>query len=49
MPIVEVKIGQIVTAINKTGKYIGEVTEDRKCIFSKNISGFKASYARGST
>jgi len=29
MPVVEVKIGEIVTAINKTGKYIGEVTEDR--------------------
>ena len=29
MPIAEVKIGDIVTAINKTGKYIGEVTEDR--------------------
>ena len=29
MPIAEVKIGDIVTAIQKTGKYIGEVTEDR--------------------
>jgi kinase-associated protein B len=29
MPVAEVKIGDIVTAINKTGKYIGEVTEDR--------------------
>ncbi len=29
MPMAEVKIGEIVTAINKTGKYIGEVTEDR--------------------
>ncbi|USK69755.1 kinase-associated lipoprotein B [Peribacillus asahii] len=29
MPVVEVKIGEIVTAINKTGKYIGEITEDR--------------------
>lgn len=25
----EVKIGDLVTAMNKTGKYIGEVTEDR--------------------
>ena len=29
MSVAEVKIGDIVTAINKTGKYIGEVTEDR--------------------
>lgn len=29
MPVVDVNIGEIVTAINKTGKYIGEVTEDR--------------------
>lgn len=29
MSVTEVKIGDIVTAINKTGKYIGEVTEDR--------------------
>lgn len=25
----ELKIGEIVTAFNKTGKYIGEITEDR--------------------
>lgn len=33
----EVKIGNIVTAINKTGKYIGEVTEDRNSTYLVRI------------
>lgn len=37
MPTVEVKIGDIVTAINKTGKYIGEVTEDRNSTYLVRI------------
>lgn len=37
MPAVEVKIGDIVTAINKTGKYIGEVTEDRNSTYLVRI------------
>ncbi|AZV45030.1 kinase-associated lipoprotein B [Peribacillus asahii] len=37
MPVVEVKIGEIVTAINKTGKYIGEVTEDRESAYLVRI------------
>lgn len=37
MPVEEVKIGDIVTAINKTGKYIGEVTEDRNSTYLVRI------------
>jgi kinase-associated protein B len=37
MPAADVKIGDIVTAINKTGKYIGEVTEDRNTAYLVRI------------
>lgn len=37
MPVVEVQIGDIVTAINKTGKYIGVVTEDRSSAYLVRI------------
>ena len=37
MPVVEVQIGDIVTAITKTGKYIGEVTEDRNSAYLVRI------------
>lgn len=37
MPIAEVKIGDIVTAIQKTGKYIGEITEDRNSAYLVRI------------
>ena len=37
MPVAEVKIGDIVTAINKTGKYIGEVTENRNSAYLVRI------------
>lgn len=37
MTVAKVKLGDIVTAINKTGKYIGEITEDRNSTYLVRI------------